>query len=123
MRSRVCLTDLSNIPAAACSFTLLIRACEPLTRIALGIPHYFDVIRREDARDLSLITEKLRGDKYSTADALDADVRLMLSNAYKFNAGDEPVLAFVRSFDEVYSGEIHALRASMSDELGTTQAP
>ncbi|WFD36850.1 hypothetical protein MCUN1_003740 [Malassezia cuniculi] len=105
------LSRLKQHPTGA----LFLYAVDP---VALGIPHYFDIIKREDARDLSLITEKLRSDKYNTVEALDADIRLMLNNAYKFNAGDEPVLNIVRGFDEAYSTEIRALRLSMPDDLG-----
>lgn len=67
---------------------------------------------------MTLITDKLRSDKYSNVDALEADIQLMLSNAYKFNAGDDPIIAIVRGFDEAYGKEIHALRASMPEDLG-----
>lgn len=53
--------------------------------IALGIPQYFDIIPRENARDLSLIKSKLDGDMYGSLDAFEQDFQLMLKNALTFN--------------------------------------
>lgn len=86
---------------------LFLYAVDP---VALGIPTYFDVIPKENARDLTLISEKLRSDKYDSIDALDADVRLMLSNCYTFNAGNDSVLDIARVFEKVYQQEMRALR-------------
>ena len=90
---------------------LFLYAVDP---IALGIPHYFDVIPREKARDLTLISEKLRSDQFDSVDALDADIQLMLSNCFTFNAGDERVCEIARVFEKVYSQEIHAVRKAMT---------
>ncbi|KAJ3487118.1 hypothetical protein NLI96_g3752 [Meripilus lineatus] len=58
---------------------------EPVDPIALGIPTYFDVIPRRDARDLRTIRQKLDADKYDTVEALEADLDLMIDNALHFN--------------------------------------
>ncbi|WFC96745.1 hypothetical protein MBRA1_003407 [Malassezia brasiliensis] len=99
---------LKQLPSGA----LFLHAVDP---VALGIPHYFDVIPRENARDLSLISDKLRADQYDSIDALDADIQLMLSNSYTFNAGDERIIEVTRAFDRAYAQEIHALRLAMGD--------
>jgi transcription initiation factor TFIID subunit 2 len=52
---------------------------------ALGIPMYFNVIPRQDARDMSLIKRRLDNDEYASFDAFEADFRLMLNNCYIFN--------------------------------------
>jgi len=77
------------------------------------------VIPRENARDLTLITNKLRSDKYDSFDALDADMQLMLANCYKFNVADERVLATARAFEDVYKKEAQSLRSSMPEDLNT----
>lgn len=59
--------------------------------VALGIPHYFSIIPKHDARDLSLIKKKLEGDKYESTQALEADFDLMIGNAIKFNGEDSEV--------------------------------
>lgn len=89
---------------------LFLYAVDP---VALGIPTYFDVIPKENARDLSLISQKLRADQYDSIDALDADIQLMLHNCYTFNAGDERVCELARAFEKVYKQEMHAFRQAM----------
>lgn len=57
----------------------------------LGIPTYFDVIPRKDARDLKTIRQKLDSDKYDSAEAFEADIDLMTHNALTFNGADSEV--------------------------------
>ncbi|KAJ3895800.1 hypothetical protein GG344DRAFT_72802 [Lentinula edodes] len=64
---------------------------EPVDPVLLGIPTYFDVIPRKDARDLRTIKQKLDADKYETVDAFEADIDLMVRNAIKFNGADSEV--------------------------------
>jgi transcription initiation factor TFIID subunit 2 len=64
---------------------------EPVDPVLLGIPTYFEVIPKKDARDLRTIRQKLDSDKYDTTEAFEADVDLMLSNAIKFNGADSEV--------------------------------
>lgn len=97
---------LKQLPSGA----LFLYAVDP---VALGIPTYFDVIPKENARDLTLISQKLRADQYDSIDALDADIRLMLHNCYTFNAGDERICDIARAFEKAYQQEIHALRQAM----------
>jgi transcription initiation factor TFIID subunit 2 len=59
--------------------------------ILLGIPTYFDVIPKKDARDLSTIKQKLEADKYDSMEAVKADVDLMVRNAIVFNGADSVV--------------------------------
>lgn len=63
----------------------------PVDPILLQIPTYFDVIPKKDARDLGTIKQKLDADKYESADALKADVDLMIHNAILFNGADSEV--------------------------------
>lgn len=79
---------------------------EPVDPVALGIPTYFDVIPKKDARDLSLIESKLKADKYDSFAAFDADIKLMLKNCYTFNALDEGVLEIAKGFEAVYKKEM-----------------
>ncbi|WFD03799.1 hypothetical protein MOBT1_002493 [Malassezia obtusa] len=99
---------------------LFLYAVDP---VALGIPHYFDVIPRENARDLTLISDKLRADQYDSIDALDADIQLMLSNCYTFNAGDERIIDITRAFERAYAQEIHALRHAMGEPSAKRKDP
>ncbi|KAF5392476.1 hypothetical protein D9757_002262 [Collybiopsis confluens] len=64
---------------------------EPVDPILLGIPTYFDVIPRKDARDLRTIRQKLDSDKYETVGAFQADIDLMIRNAITFNGAGSKV--------------------------------
>ena len=94
------LTKLKAVPAAALFL-------QPVDPIALGIPHYFTVIRREDARDMSLIEARLRKGDYVGLNDFDHDMRLMLQNCFTFNAGDEAIIdaakAFARQYDKLWN--------------------
>ncbi|EST05572.1 Bromodomain protein [Kalmanozyma brasiliensis GHG001] len=78
---------------------------EPVDPVALGIPTYFDVIPKKDARDLSLIEGKLKGDKYDSFASFDADVKLMLKNCYTFNALDPGIMEIAKAFETYYKRE------------------
>jgi len=64
---------------------------EPVDPVVLGIPTYFEVIPRKDARDLRTIRQKLDNDKYDTVEAFEADLDLMIQNAIKFNGQESEV--------------------------------
>jgi transcription initiation factor TFIID subunit 2 len=89
------LTKLKAVPSAY----LFQQAVDP---IALGIPHYFEVVRKEDARDLSLMESKLKRGDYTSFRLFDEDIRLMLDNCYRFNEGDEGVIEAAKSFEKSY---------------------
>lgn len=57
----------------------------------LGIPTYFQVIPKKDARDLRTIRTKLDNDKYDSIEAFEADMDLMTRNAITFNSADSEV--------------------------------
>ena len=65
--------------------------------VALGIPTYFDVIPRKNARDLRTIRQKIDADKYDSVEGFEADLDLMVDNAITFNGADSEVgqLAFL----------------------------
>ncbi|KDQ63029.1 hypothetical protein JAAARDRAFT_29020 [Jaapia argillacea MUCL 33604] len=64
---------------------------EPVDPVVLGIPTYFDIIPRKDARDLKTIRQKLDADKYDTIEAFEADLDLMIRNAIVFNGAESEV--------------------------------
>jgi bromodomain-containing factor 1 len=57
--------------------------------IALGIPAYFDVIKRP--MDLSTIANKIAAEQYAEAAGVDKDVKLMIKNCFTFNPPGTPV--------------------------------
>lgn len=64
----------------------------------MGIPTYFDVIPKKNARDLRTIRQKLEADKYDTVEAFTADIDLMLDNAITFNGLESEVGQIAVSF-------------------------
>lgn len=64
---------------------------EPVDPVLLGIPTYFDIIPRKDARDLRTIRQRLDNDKYDSTEAFEADLELMIQNAIKFNGQESEV--------------------------------
>ncbi|KAF8140663.1 hypothetical protein EV363DRAFT_1313061 [Boletus edulis] len=64
---------------------------EPVDPVLLGIPTYFQVIPKKDARDLRSIRMKLDNDKYDSIEAFEADTDLMIRNAVTFNGADSEV--------------------------------
>ncbi|KAG5220968.1 Transcription initiation factor TFIID [Salix suchowensis] len=64
---------------------------EPVDPVALGVPTYFEIIPRKDARDIRTIRDKLEAGDYDTAEAFEADVHLMFANAIKFNGAQSEV--------------------------------
>ncbi|KAI0068033.1 hypothetical protein BV25DRAFT_1904522 [Artomyces pyxidatus] len=64
---------------------------EPVDPVLLGIPQYFEIIPRKDARDLRTIRQKLDTDKYDSVEAWEADMELMINNAIHFNGADSEV--------------------------------
>ena len=81
-----CLDDLANRFRRS-SFVFR----EPVDPVLLGIPTYFQVISKKDARDLRTIRTKLDSDKYDSIDAFEADLDLMTRNAITFNGADSEV--------------------------------
>lgn len=81
---------------------------QPIEEIVKALPHYYDVIPKERARDLQMISDKLKSDGYGHPSELDADVRLMIANANTFNAANESVLSLVASFEQLYNKEWRA---------------
>lgn len=64
---------------------------EPVDPVLLGIPTYFQVIPKKDARDLRTIRTRLDNDKYDSTEAFEADLDLMIRNAITFNGADSEV--------------------------------
>lgn len=87
---------------------------EPVDPVVLGIPTYFDVIPKKDARDLRTIRQKLDNDKYDTVEAFEADVDLMLSNAIKFNGADSEVGLIAASFNERFQALLMSWKSGTS---------
>lgn len=88
---------------------------QSVEEIVKVLPHYFEVIPRHKARDLGMIADKLKNDKYDSPAEIDSDVKLMIENARAFNAGNEAVLDMVTQFEKLWSKELRAAGLTTSD--------
>jgi len=103
------MNRLRQKPSAA----IFLDAVDP---IALGIPMYFEIIPRQDARDLGLIKRRLDNDEYSTPEALEADFRLMVNNCLVFNGEGSPAYEVGQTMEAEFDREFEAVQA----QLGTS---
>lgn len=87
---------------------------EPVDPVALGIPMYYDIIPRKDARDLSTIKQKLEADKYDSVEAFEADLDLMIDNAIRFNGPDSEVGKISYIVRDKYRDMLSSLRTTSS---------
>jgi len=87
----------------------------PVDPVALNIPHYFDVIPKENARDLSTIKGKLDKGLYQTSEQVNQDVMLMFANAHKFNGRDSPVSNIATALEGTWARLYSKARASGGD--------
>ena len=86
---------------------------EPVDPIALGIPHYHDVIPKANARDLSTMDIKLKADRYGSMKEVMEDMGLMIDNARKFNSGDEAIGRMIDAFEKLYKKELATVKSSL----------
>lgn len=85
----------------------------PVDPIALGIPTYFDIIPRENARDLSTIEKWLKDGRYGDLEDLERDIRLMLYNCLTFNQLDQVVCGMAKNFERVFEKELKEVRSTL----------
>jgi transcription initiation factor TFIID subunit 2 len=84
----------------------------PVDPVLLNIPHYFDVIPKEDARDLTSIKGKLDKGLYQTPEQVNEDVLLMFSNAYKFNGRDSAISTLTVPLEASWTRLYNKIRAA-----------
>ena len=80
----------------------------PVDPITLNIPHYWDVISKKNARDLSMIKGKIEKKAYSTFQDLDVDVRLMFESAYKFNGKASEIGTYTSDLERIWEDILRA---------------
>ena len=86
---------------------------EPVDPIALGIPMYFQVIPKQDARDLSLIKRRLDNDEYTNFDSFEADFRLMINNCLVFNGEGSPAYEVGRNLEAEFEREFDMVKSQL----------
>ncbi|KAM6941308.1 bromodomain-containing protein 4-like isoform 1-T2 [Lycodopsis pacificus] len=90
---------------------------KPVNVKALGLHDYHDIIKHP--MDLSNIKKKLDNRQYRDAQEFAADVRLMLSNCYKYNPPDHDVVGMARKLQDVFEMRF----AKMPDDEPEEPAP
>ena len=83
----------------------------PVDAVALNIPHYWDAIQKKHARDLPTIKSKVEKKGYAGFQDLDADVRLMFENAYKFNGKASEIGTYTSDLERIWD-DILRMRAA-----------
>jgi len=71
----------------------------------LGIPHYHEIIPKDQARDLSLIKRKLEKGEYASLEDVDQDFLLMVNNAREFNGPDSFVTSAADELDHFWRSQ------------------
>ncbi|KAG6813996.1 hypothetical protein H0H92_004489 [Tricholoma furcatifolium] len=99
---------------------------EPVDPVLLGIPTYFDVIPKKNARDLRTIRQKFDADKYDSVEAFVADMELMVNNAITFNGLESEVgqvaVNLRNKFNELMEGwKVGSSKKRKDGEKGTPQ--
>lgn len=87
----------------------------PVDPIALNIPHYFDIIPKENCRDLASIKNKLDKGLYQSAEQVNQDVILMFANAHEFNGRGSHVSDITVALEVVWSRLYNKAQASSGD--------
>lgn len=77
--------------------------CFPVDAVALGIPHYFDVIKTP--MDMTTIRKKLTDGAYEACTDFEADIRLMFNNCYTFNPPGTAVFNLGSQLEAVFNSK------------------
>lgn len=75
----------------------------PVDPVALNIPTYHSIIKKP--MDLQTVQTKLQTGQYENAKEMEADVRLMFKNCYKFNIPGDPTYNSGKSLEEVFDNK------------------
>lgn len=76
---------------------------EPVDWVKFNIPDYPKIIKKP--MDVSTIRKKLEADEYEDAEEFEADVRLVLSNCFKFNPAGTPVHDMGRRMEKLFNAK------------------
>lgn len=85
----------------------------PVDPVALGIPDYLEIVKHP--MDLSTISARLEGKQYSVGEQFIADVRLMLTNCFTFNAPESQVAVMGRNLERYFEGAIAKMPHTEAD--------
>ncbi|KAK4702866.1 hypothetical protein P7C70_g3357, partial [Phenoliferia sp. Uapishka_3] len=92
---------------------------ESINTVIDQVPDYYDWIQKGDERDLGTIKKWLERDRYTSIEALEADVELMIKNCCTYNPPGTPVHESGKEFLHLFKQGISKIRA---DGKGTKRA-
>lgn len=93
----------------------------PVDPVALNIPDYFKIIKKP--MDLGTIQSKLKTNQYDSAADFEADIRLMLTNCYKFNPPSSPVHGMGKKLEEVFNRKWAEKASYIQQQGGGSRSP
>jgi hypothetical protein len=73
---------------------------KPVDVKGLGLVDYFEIIR--EPMDMGSVRAKLEGREYSSPGEFAADMRLIFTNCYKYNAPDSDVVFMAKKLEEAF---------------------
>lgn len=76
---------------------------QPVDPVALNIPSYFTIIKKP--MDLSTMSKKLKEGEYANAADFEKDMRLVLSNCFKFNPAGNVVNAWGKRLEDLFDAQ------------------
>ncbi|PGG98273.1 hypothetical protein AJ79_08910 [Helicocarpus griseus UAMH5409] len=76
---------------------------QPVDPVALNIPTYHSIIKKP--MDLGTVQTKLQTGQYENAKEMEADVRLIFKNCYKFNIPGDPTYNAGKSLEDLFDNK------------------
>lgn len=77
---------------------------QPVDPVALGIPHYPDIIK--NPMDLSTVEKKLTEGLYKEVEEFSSDMRQIWQNCYTFNGGDSPLSKWANTLSTLFEKQL-----------------
>jgi bromodomain-containing factor 1 len=89
---------------------------EPVDPVALGIPQYFDIVKRP--MDLGTVEKKLDGGAYLGTEDFVADVKLVFKNCYKFNGRESFISQMAKTLESSFNKQMRKMQAPSQQVRG-----
>ena len=89
--------------------------------VALNIPHYHKVVKKP--MDLGTIDAKLKNGQYENAKEVEADVRLMFGNCYRFNPPSDPIHQMGKQLESHFDEKWATKRRWIDDHAPASSRP
>ncbi|XP_073525707.1 uncharacterized protein [Phyllobates terribilis] len=96
---RKCSVILKKLMTHQCSWPFL----QPVDPVSLKIPDYFSIITKP--MDLGTVKSKLENNLYTVAEDFKADVRLIFSNAMRYNPPGNSFHLMAKEMDKLFSDQ------------------